>query len=160
MLLIADRDALTIVRHGQIDVRRSPLERNGDASVSPAVFLSIPDQITYDATKPLCVNCHEDRLRRQAQVQRLTACLDQRFEHLNRSRDHIPHVDVGPVELYAARLQPRDLEQVVDQACELVGGEVNIAEQPMQRGRCPLWLVGQNHANGSLDCRDWCAEIV
>ena len=77
------------------------------------------------------VNADNYRYIRLADGEVLLARLDERFESAHRTAGHISDVDFRAPQLDAPCLEPSNNQQVVDQCRELVGSQVDVAEQAM-----------------------------
>ena len=90
----------------------------------------------------------------------LLAGLDQWLDTVGGAGHQVAQVHLAAPELDAAGLQTRDLQQVLDQAGQLVGGQVDVGQQAVQSGRHVRRLVVEHDTDGGFDGGDRCPQIM
>src|SRR5690348_86005 len=97
------------------------VESHADLSARIRVLDGVDQEVGYALPEPLLVACHVQLLERLRQQKLLTSGPHERLHHLDRRLDTTSDGDLLRAQLDASLGDTRDIQQIVDQSCQLTG---------------------------------------
>ena len=123
-------------RHAEHDLVALAAPGHGDPAARLGVLRGVRQQVRNHLGEPAEVGVHGQAALRDVDVERVPLLLEQRARHLDRLRDDVCELDRLALQLDLAACDPRDVEQIVDEADEVLDLALDDACAPARRHRC------------------------
>ena len=146
------------VANAQHDVIVLLLDRNRDPAARLRVLRRIGKQIADDLRDPREIVAQMQRRGRQLDLQRVTHRIDLRARRFDRHLDHARNINRLNAKLDLAAIDPRDVDQIVDESNEQIELPANQAARPCRPRRGGF--IGVEDMESVADRRKRIAQLV
>ncbi len=150
-------DAVAGVGHPDDDLARLDPRADAERAAPAGVLGGVDQQVRHHLLETDGVGVDPDRLGSDVDLEDVPALLDHRPRRLDRPGHDRPDGDPFGTEPDAAPLDPREIEQVVDQHGQVRGLSVDDLERPVEHGFAPRLAA---EPDGVADRGQWVAQLV
>ena len=152
------RHAGAVVGHRQHELAPLLADGHPHGPLVAGVAVGVGQQVGHDLARLTGVGQRARQRGGQVQVEVLAAAGQLRLHHPGHLAHHLGEVEQPRVHLHLARLQPRDVQQVVDQLDQAVGaGEDDLGELALATGQA---LGAHEQLGEALDRSERAAQLV